>query len=141
MKKIVLLSLIFVTSILSAGNAPEVIQKEFDQRFPGASDVIWERENPKGWIAEFVWNGQNIIANYSFPGAWIETKTQIPIAELPEAVTETITSFYPDWKILVATRIENSKSEIQYKTAIQKEGKMQEIVLKAEGTLLLVGLK
>lgn len=142
MKKLVIsLCFVFSTLLLFSGNAPDAIQKEFDHRFPGASDVIWERENPKGWIAEFVWNGQNIVANYSFAGNWVETKTQIQADELPDAVKETINSFYPDWKVVVATKIENAKNEMLYKTAIQKESKLQEIILKPEGTLFLVGVE
>lgn len=142
MKKIAVSLCLFLSLFtLMAGNAPDAIQKEFDQRFPGASDVIWERESPKGWIAEFVWNGQNIVANYSFAGAWVETKTQIQADELPDAVKETINSFYPDWKVVVVHKIENAKNETLYKTAIQKESKLQEIVLKPEGTLFMVGME
>lgn len=141
MKKLILLSLFFAFGIVFASNAPEAIQKQFEQRFPGATDVTWERENPKGWIAEFIWNDRNVWVNYAYSTQWVETKTQIQVSELPKAVTETIESFYPDWKVMVATKIENSKNEVLYKAAIQKESKLQEIVLKEEGTLLLVGIE
>ena len=88
-----------------------------------------------------MFNGKNVVATYAFSGAWVETKTEISSSELPEAVKETVGSFYPDWKIVLIGRIENSKKEILFKTAIQKEAKLQEIVLKEEGTLLLVGLE
>lgn len=141
MKKLILLSLFFAFGLVFASNAPEAIQKQFELRFPGATDVTWERENPKGWIAEFIWNDRNVWVNYAYSTQWVETQTQIQVSELPKAVVETIESFYPDWKVMVATKIENSKNEVLYKAAIQKDAKLQEIVLKEEGTLLLVGLE
>ncbi len=71
----------------------------------------------------------------------METIIEIPIAELPVSVLETLNSFYPDWKIVLAGKIENSKNETHYKAAIQKELKLQEIILKEGGTLLIVGLE
>ncbi len=141
MKKNIVVVFLMLLGRAYAGNAPEAIQREFDQRFSGATDVSWERENPKGWIAEFIWQDRNVVAIYSFTGLWVETKTQIQLSELPVPVKETIESFYPDWKIMVATKIENAKNEILYRTAIQKDYKLQEIVLKEEGTLLLVGIE
>lgn len=141
MKRLVCVLAILIGTFVYAGTAPESIQKEFDQRFPGASDVSWERENPKGWIAEFIWQDRNVIANYNFSGNWLETKTQIPTSELPKAVKETIESFYPDWKVVVAHRLESANVELRFKVAIQKESKLQEIVLKEEGTLVSVGVE
>ncbi len=141
MKKVVLFLMFFVSFVLIAGNAPEAIQKEFDQRFPQAGEVIWERQSTKGWIVEFVWQGQNCTAIYSFANTWVETKTQIQLDELPLPVKETLLSFYPDWKIVLANRIENAKGETLYRTAIQLDAKLQEVVLKEEGTLLMVGIE
>lgn len=141
MKRFIAVLTVLLVTYVYAGNAPEIIQKEFDQRFPGATDVSWERENPKGWIAEFVWQDRNVIANYNFAGNWLETKTQIPTSELPKPVLETIESFYPDWKIVVAHHLQNAKNEIRFKVALQQDSKLQEIVLKEEGTLLMVGIE
>jgi hypothetical protein len=138
MKTLSLLFLLFISQVLYAGNAPEAIQKDFDQRFPQAIDISWERQSSKGWIAEFVWQERNCLVLYSFSNTWLETKTQIQIDELPSPVQETLLSFYPDWKVVLASKIENSKGEILYRTAIQLDSKLQEIVLKEDGTLLMV---
>lgn len=127
-------------TLLFASNIPEVIQKDFNQRFPVVTDLIWERVSSKGWTAEFVFNEQNTYAVYSFANVWMETKTQIPITQLPAPVNESLTSFYPDWKIMVGYKMENSKAEQFYKVAIQSEGKLVQILLKPDGTLVSVGV-
>lgn len=124
-----------------AGIVPDGVQKSFDQQFPGAINVNWERQHPKGFIVEFEYQGKNITANYTYEGNWIEAKTEISILELPVAVKESISSFYPDWNIVVAGKIENPKNEVFYKIGIQKDIKLIEVLLKGEGTLFLVGLE
>ncbi|MES1224661.1 MAG: hypothetical protein ABUT20_54720 [Bacteroidota bacterium] len=132
---------LFLSFNAFSGIVPDAVQKAFNARFPGVGEVSWERQHPKGFIAEFIFEGKNTKANYSFEGKWIETITEIAISELPISVKETILSFYPDWKIVVAGKIENPTSQVFYKTAIQKELRLQEIILKEEGTLLIVGLE
>lgn len=141
MKKYFLIALFFWVSMAAAQNAPDLVQKAFDERFPGASDVNWEKEIPRGWIAEFVWNSQNMKVNYTLNGVWVSSQTQIPQTEIPENVYATINSFYPDWKIVLATKIESGTGDPLYKAAIQKEMQLQEIILKSDGTLMMVGLK
>ncbi len=141
MKKAGIVVFLLLVGMVYAGSAPEIIQKEFELRFPGATDVSWERENPKGWIAEFIWNDRNVHVNYSFSGQWVETQTQIQLSELPKAVLETMESFYPDWKIVLTNKIENTKPDLLFKVAIQKDSKIQEIVLKEDGTLVAVGIE
>jgi hypothetical protein len=136
-----LLTLIFFFSLAIAGNAPSNVQTEFDRLFPGIQDVIWERESPKGWNAEFTLNEKNVKASFSFAGAWIETIYEINLEELPIQIKESVNSFYPEWQIVVASKINNSKGEELYKTAIQQNGKLQELVMKPEGTLMMVVTK
>ena len=136
-----LLFFLFLNTSVFSGIVPDGVQKSFDGQFPGASNVIWERQHPKGFIAEFEFQGKNVIANYTYEGNWVEAKTEISILDLPVAVKESIASFYPDWKMVVAGKIENSKNEVFYKIGIQNELKLIEVILKEEGTLLLVGLE
>jgi Putative beta-lactamase-inhibitor-like, PepSY-like len=141
MKKIIILfSIVISFTILFASNVPEAIQKDFNQRFPVVTDLIWERVSSKGWTGEFVCNEQNTYVIYSFANAWLETKTQIPISQLPVPVSESLTSFYPDWKVMVTFKIDNSKAEQFYKVAIQSEAKLVQILLKPDGTLVSVGV-
>ncbi len=141
MKIRLVIALLFTLSYASAQNAPDIVQKAFDERYPGASDVNWEKEIPRGWIAEFVWNSQNMKVNYTLNGIWVSSQTQIPQPEIPEQVYATINSFYPDWKIVLATKIESGNGDPLYKAAIQKEMQLQEIIVKSDGTLMMVGLK
>jgi Putative beta-lactamase-inhibitor-like, PepSY-like len=141
MKKIIILfSAVISFTIVFASNVPEAIQKDFNQRFPVVTDLIWERVSSKGWTGEFIYNEQNTYVIYSFANAWLETKTQIPISQLPVSVSESLTSFYPDWKVMVAFKIDNAKAEQFYKVAIQSEAKMVQILLKPDGTLVSVGV-
>lgn len=140
-KGLILIIFLLVCVKSFAGIVPDKVQAAFDKRFPGVLEINWERQHPNGYQAEFIFKGKTTKSQFSFEGIWMETVTEISTLEFPASVLETLTSFYPDWKIVLAGKVENSKQEIHYKAAIQMELKLQEIILKEEGTLFIVGLE
>ena len=67
-------------------NVPAAVTNAFNNKFPGATEVKWEKENAKEYEAEFTLNGDNVSANFGADGTWVETETVIKVADLPAAV-------------------------------------------------------
>lgn len=70
----------------SKGNPPQAVRTAFAQKFPGITDVDWNREKNGDWEAEFEQNDTEMSANFSAAGQWLETETEINAADLPASV-------------------------------------------------------
>ena len=132
------LTLIFVLSILffnlaKAVTPPPAVQKAFQEKFPTATNVKWGKENANDFEAEFKLDGKKVSANFSMKGAWLETETEFPVVDLPEAVVASINKKFGGWKIVGADKIESAKKPIRYEADIKSGMKKKEVVLYENG--------
>lgn len=74
-------------------------------------------------------------ANFSNDGVWLETETEIKIADLPVAVSAAIKTKYASWAITSASKIEAAKGT-QFEADIKKGKEKKEILLNADGTFI-----
>ena len=119
--------------LVNAQDATKAVKEGFAKKFPTAKSVKWEKENDKEYEASFTLDGTKQSANFSNDGIWLETETEIKIADLPQAVTTAITNKYADWKIVGASKIETA-TEVKYEADIKKGKIKKEVLLSAEGT-------
>ena len=123
MQKILFLSAILmaVTTGMQAanykGNPPEVVVAAFQQKFQGATDVDWEQEKSGDWEAEFEQNGEEISASFSAAGQWLETESEIEVAELPAAVRTALTGK----KIKEAAKIIRANGMTVYEAEVKRK--------------------
>ena len=75
-------------------------------QFPDAKNIKWGKENANDFEAEFKLDGKKVSANFSMKGAWLETETEFPVVDLPEAVVASINKKFGGWKIVGADKIE-----------------------------------
>ncbi len=138
MKKSILSILLFSSFVAPsfAVTIPDAVQKAFQEKFPTATSVKWGKENATEYEANFKINGTNASANFSDKGIWLETETEIPLAQLPEAVAKTIKKQYPQSTITGADKIENSKNETHFEADLKTGGKTKEVLFKADGTFI-----
>lgn len=113
---------------------PATVEKAFEQKFPNATNVHWGKENAKEWEAEFVLKGENISANFTSDGKWVETEKEIKATELPTAVAEAIKKQYPGWSITEADKTETEKNGTIYEVAIKKGKDKKGVAFKENGS-------
>jgi hypothetical protein len=114
-------------------NVPVAVTNAFNAKFPGATDLKWEKENSKELEANFKLNNTTVSANFGLDGSWVETETTIPAAELPAAVTNAVNIKYPGAVYFLTERIEKPGNEICYEVNIKVNGKKKELELTADG--------
>lgn len=118
MKKIVLgLIALFLGATAFAANPPAAVQAAFSQKFPGAKAVDWSKEKNGDWEAEFKLpdTGKELSVTFSPDGLWLETETEIPVADLPAPVAAALKGK----KVKEAARIEKSDGSVWYEAEVK----------------------
>ena len=115
-------------------NIPAPVKTSFNNKFPGATDIKWEKENKKELEANFKMNNADVSANFGLDGTWVETETTIPSSELPAAVTNTINTKYPESVYERTEKIEKPGGKILYEVNITVNGKKRELELNPDGS-------
>ena len=135
MKKIFLIitGFAWICTAAFAVNPPSEVQKSFEQKFPKAVNVKWEKENAKEWEAAFNFNGEKLSANFTNAGSWVETEKKIAVSDLPIPVTQAVNKKYPAWKIIGAEKTETAKNAMIYEAIIKSGSHKKEVAFKADG--------
>ncbi len=123
MQKILFLSAILLAATTgmqaasNKGNPPEAVRTAFQQKFPGVTDVDWEKEKNGSWEAEFEQNDVEISASFSTAGQWLETEKEIEVAELPAAVRTALAG----QKIKEAAKITRADGMTVYEAEVKRK--------------------
>jgi len=115
---------------------PDAVKLTFTTKFPGASEVKWEKENKNELEANFKMNGTEVSANFSLDGTWVETETTIPANELPAPVTNAVTAKYPGAVYERTEKIDKPGGKILYEVNIIVNRKKKELELDPNGVLV-----
>lgn len=138
MKKIfvsaIALLLISAYSLCQA-KVPDAVKIAFNNKFPGATDIKWEKENKKELEANFKMNNTDVSANFGLDGNWVETETTIPASALPAAVTNAVNTKYPGAVYGRTERIEKPGGKTLYEVNITVNGKKKELEMNPDGSL------
>jgi uncharacterized membrane protein YkoI len=105
------------TTCFSQKSAPTAVREAFSQKFPGVSDVDWDKENANEWEAEFEQNGKDISVNFRADGSWLETETEIQMADLPAPVQAALQGK----KVREVARIERADGTTVFEAEIGKK--------------------
>jgi hypothetical protein len=135
MKKLIMVAIIamFSTTALFATEVPEVVKKAFQQKFPTAKKVKWEKEKNNDFEASFILNDKEISALYSMDGQLKETETEIAVSELPKSVLDALAKKDANAKIEEAEKIERSDNTIIYETEVKINKKKTELLFDSNG--------
>lgn len=138
LKSISLLILcLIIVSCAQKGDVSKNAQQAFDQRFPNAKKVSWDKENSQEWEAEFKMNGKEYSANFNNDGDWLETESEIDESEVPSEVMASVKGKYPSIKIDEVNKIER-KDGISYEFEVKLNGDKQEIFVSTTGEILSI---
>ena len=135
-KNILVVIALLIATITFATEAPKAVKEAFAKKFPTAKSVKWEKENAKEYEAAFTIDGTKYSANFTNEGVWVETETEIKIADLPTVVSSAIKTKYVDWEIMGASKIETANNEVKYEADIRKGKTKKEVLVKADGTII-----
>ncbi|MBN8681030.1 MAG: PepSY-like domain-containing protein [Chitinophagales bacterium] len=131
MKKIMLLSLFTFVSCATAfsENPPQAVLAAFQQKFSNVKDVDWSKGKNGEWEAAFeLANSQEMSANFSADGHWLETETEIAFSELPAPIRTALKVK----KVKEAARIEKADGSTVY----EAEVKNKDLIFDATGKRL-----
>lgn len=114
-------------------NIPSAVITAFNQKFPNASNIKWDKENAHEYEAGFTWNGTKQSANYSDLGEWLETESLIDFSKLPMKVQDTFKAKHKDSKIKAVAKIETSKNITKYEVEFKHGKKTKEVFYDENG--------
>lgn len=126
-------------SIVMLGNnsfactPPEMVLKAFNQKFPNATNVKWDKENKNEYEAEFKWNGGKYSANFDKSGEWLETESPTTFNQLPEEVKKAFNTSYKNAKVKGVSKTETSKGKTIYEVEMKQGLKTVEKFYTADG--------
>jgi hypothetical protein len=116
------------------GKAPDKVISAFNQKFPKAKKVEWEKENENEWEAEFKIDGKEYSANFSSNGEWSETEYEIKESQIPENILAILNSNFTDYEIEGAEIAETIAGK-SYEFEIEQGEDEFEVVIDAQGNL------
>lgn len=117
MKKIIFVALALIYAYATSfaqGKAPKSVIKAFNQKFPNAAKVKWDKENAHEYEASFEWKGQKLSANFNDTGEWLETESLITFIQLSEKIKTAFKAAHKGSIIKAAAKIETSKGTTKF---------------------------
>lgn len=115
--------------------APEAVKAAFKQKFPDVKEAKWEKEHDNEWEADFKMGGKKYSASFKNDGTWIETEHEIGVADVPEAVKNTLDSEFDGYKVEESEMAE-TPSETVYEFELEKGKSEIEVAIGADGKVL-----
>jgi len=140
MKKLLTFAIPLLTALSSCAQevpqslVPSVVVNAFEQRFPKASDIEWEK---KGEIyeVEFDLGFKDHKALIDGTGKMVKHKEEIASADLPAAVKETIKKGFSNYKIDDSDRIE-TEGLVIYKVELENSTEEKKIYIGEDGKII-----
>lgn len=116
-------------------DVPAKIKTAFEQKFPTAQKVKWDKENETEWEAEFKMNGLEYSANFSSDGKWMETEYEIEKSEIPQVVKQTLDNEFAGYDIEEAEISETTDGKV-YEFALEKGETELEVAISPDGKVV-----
>ena len=136
MKKIifVVMAILFgYTTSFAQSKMPDAVTSAFNQKFPNAVNVKWDKENAHEYEASFEWKGEKHSANFSDTGEWLETESISAFNLLPEKVQAAFNASHNGATVKAVAKIETSKGITKYEVEIKQGIKTVELFYTADG--------
>ncbi|HRG89966.1 MAG TPA: PepSY-like domain-containing protein [Chitinophagales bacterium] len=120
-----------------AGDGPAAAEKALAATYPKAEDIIWSKESANNYQAAFLYSGVYMWVNYNEDGKWLQTKTAIALALLPNPVTDYVKKNYGTNDILTAKKIERPEADILlYELEVNTARAKVKVIVNERGVLV-----
>jgi len=120
---------------------PAAVLTAFNEKFPDAKKVDWEKENEQEWEAEFKLNGKEYSANFNLKGEWLETEQEIKTTAIPADILNLLDAYlkkstYAIYEIDEAEMLDSPFGNA-YEFELEVKGQKFEACIDAEGKVKL----
>ncbi|SHL82826.1 Putative beta-lactamase-inhibitor-like, PepSY-like [Chitinophaga jiangningensis] len=115
--------------------APVAVKSSFEQNFAGTTDAKWTKTSAGFWNVSFLKENIKTVAQYNADGGWISTRSEYNAQSLPESVSTTLKTKYPEATIKDGWKIERADVAAYYKVNIQDNGADKAVLLNDAGTI------
>jgi hypothetical protein len=115
--------------------APVIVEKAFNQKFPDAKSVEWGSESKNEWEAEFTVDGKKMSASFDSLAVWMVTEIVISEKELPAAVVNTLNKDFAGFKKSLIEIYEDTKIK-GYELGLKKGEASMEVILDNNGKVI-----
>lgn len=140
MKKILLLALPLLLALSSCAQdipqniVPSVVLNAFQQKFPKATDIEWEKKGDL-YEVEFEVQFKDHKMLIDSTGKIVKHKAEINNADLPAPVKATLQKGFSKYKLDDAKRIE-TEGVVIYKVEVENASEERKIYLDADGKII-----
>lgn len=137
MKKTILFAMALLwayATTFAQSKTPSAVRTAFNQKFPDATKIKWDKENAQEYEAEFKWKGVNYIANFTENGNWLETESPISFNQLPDKVQKAYNMAHKGAPVKAVAKIETVKNATKYEVEFKQSGKTVELFYTNDGT-------
>ena len=130
-----LLGTMALTACGQKENVPAKVKTAFEQKFPSATKVNWDKENATEWEAEFKMDSKEYSANFSSDGKWLETEYEISKSAIPQAVNSTLENDFSGYKIEKTEMSETADGKV-YEFELKKGKSNLEVAISPDGKVV-----
>jgi hypothetical protein len=121
---------------MKQAKVPEAVVQSFKSKFSTATKVRWERESATEFEVNFKQNGPSLSAKFNQSGQWLETESEIKMADLPEAVRNAVAQNFKGYAADEIERVETSDKGLIYEMELKRGKEKWEVQFSPEGTVL-----
>jgi hypothetical protein len=104
---------------MSEAEVPAAVKATFASQFPGVKAEKWEKEKGNFEVG-FHKNKTEMSCLIDASGKLLETETEIPVSELPKAVSDYVAKNKPGKKIKEASKIVDASGTMTWEAEVEK---------------------
>jgi hypothetical protein len=112
---------------------PTAVITAFQQKFPNAAQIKWEKENDHIYEAAFEYMSEHLSSNFSEAGAWLETERPLFFNQLPENVQQAFRDAHKGAILKEVAKIERADGSFLFEVEFKKGLKSIEVLYTPEG--------
>lgn len=112
---------------------PSAVVQNFQDLYPSATNIAWEKTDNGLFEAEFKVDGQTFEAVFLPNGNWMHTGVDINSSELPSLITSRVEEIYNNASILEASKLSLPDGSSQYELELKEAGVNIEVVFYEDG--------
>lgn len=136
MRSLFILAFVLMQFGAMAADVPSIVTKNFQSKYPTATDVEWYDEEDGTFAAYFYVNEQSKTAKFNKAGTWAETKTFMDVTEMPAAVTKVFNTNYKGADVSSITFVELPANLNQFEISAELNNTTYLLTYDEKGTLL-----
>ncbi len=121
-------------SQLEKAAVPEIIVESFQEKFPNAKSVEWEKEGGDEWEADFLEADEKYSASFTLAGAWLATELEIEKRDMPSYLSSLLKENLGNFE-LEEVQLVIERQAISYEIDITQGGEQFEILIDSKGKL------